>query len=79
MDNGSGVVISWETLSVLKRLGLRPKRTLRAVFWTAEEQGKMGGQEFYNQHRDEKYRFVMESDAGAFKPSGLFFKGKKKF
>lgn len=29
MDDGAGAFISWASLVVLKRLGLRPKRTLR--------------------------------------------------
>ena len=36
MDDGGGVAISWEVLSVIKRLNLTPKRTMRAVFWTGE-------------------------------------------
>ena len=39
MDDGGGVMISWQALVTLKALNLRPKRTIRAVFWTAEEQG----------------------------------------
>lgn len=29
MDDGGGAFISWNSLVVLKRLGLRPKRTIR--------------------------------------------------
>ena len=36
MDDGGGAVVSWQALSVLRQLGLRPKRTVRAVLWTGE-------------------------------------------
>jgi len=78
MDDGGGVIIAWQALSAMKALGLRPKRTVRAVFWTAEEQGHVGSAYYYNQHKkmaNETYRFVYESDTGAFKPKGLNFSG----
>lgn len=31
--------------------GLRPRRTLRAVLWTAEEQGGVGAQQYYDLHK----------------------------
>lgn len=33
--------------------GLRPRRTLRTVLWTAEEQGGIGAQQYYNLHKVE--------------------------
>ena len=36
MDDGGGAFISWQALSAIHHLGLRPKRTLRAVLWTGE-------------------------------------------
>lgn len=31
--------------------GLRPRRTLRTVLWTAEEQGGVEAQQYYNLHK----------------------------
>lgn len=31
--------------------GLRPRRTLRAVLWTGEEQGGVGAQQYFNLHK----------------------------
>lgn len=31
--------------------GLRPRRTLRTVLWTAEEQGGVGAQQYFNIHK----------------------------
>lgn len=32
-------------------VGLRPRRTLRTVLWTAEEQGGVGAQQYFNLHK----------------------------
>jgi Zn-dependent M28 family amino/carboxypeptidase len=42
-DDGGGCVISMEALRLLRDLGLRPRRTLRCVLWTNEENGVEGG------------------------------------
>ncbi|XP_077732290.1 carboxypeptidase Q isoform X1 [Canis aureus] len=77
MDDGGGAFISWEALSLIKDLGLRPKRTLRLVLWTAEEQGGVGAFQYYLLHQANvsNYSLVMESDLGTFLPSGLQFTG----
>ncbi|KAL4842553.1 hypothetical protein H8958_012851 [Nasalis larvatus] len=56
MDDGGGAFISWEALSLIKDLGLRPKRTLRLVLWTAEEQGGVGAFQYYQLHKRNSYR-----------------------
>ncbi|XP_036193703.1 carboxypeptidase Q isoform X3 [Myotis myotis] len=80
MDDGGGAFISWEALSLIQDLGLRPKRTLRLVLWTAEEQGGVGAFHYYQSHKANisNYSLVMESDAGTFLPSGLQFTGSEK-
>ncbi|XP_068614796.1 carboxypeptidase Q-like [Brachionichthys hirsutus] len=79
MDDGGGAMISWEALSLIKDLGLRPRRTLRTVLWTAEEQGGIGAAQYYNLHKVNisNFSLVMESDAGTFAPVALQFKGSK--
>jgi carboxypeptidase Q len=37
MDDGGGMVVGWEALNLIKRLGLKPRRTIRVVGWTNEE------------------------------------------
>ncbi|XP_027705760.1 carboxypeptidase Q isoform X3 [Vombatus ursinus] len=80
LDDGSGAFVSWEALSLIKDLGLRPKRTLRLVLWTAEEQGGIGSLQYYQQHKVNisNFSLVMESDLGNFMPTGLAFTGSDK-
>uniref|UniRef100_A0A8C6XCX7 Carboxypeptidase Q n=1 Tax=Naja naja TaxID=35670 RepID=A0A8C6XCX7_NAJNA len=80
MDDGGGAFISWEALSLIKDLGLRPKRTLRLVLWTGEEQGGIGAEQYYKLHKVNISNFdmVMESDEGTFTPTGLAFTGSLK-
>ncbi|KAL0985287.1 hypothetical protein UPYG_G00155050 [Umbra pygmaea] len=77
MDDGGGALISWEALSLLKDLGLRPRRTLRTVLWSAEEEGGVGAQQYFQLHKVNISNFdlVMESDMGTFTPLGLQFSG----
>ncbi|KAM8966579.1 carboxypeptidase Q [Pelodytes ibericus] len=78
MDDGGGAFISWEALSLIKDLGLRPKRTVRLVLWSGEEQGGVGAGQYYELHKKDisNIDLVMESDIGTFKPLGIQFNGK---
>lgn len=77
MDDGGGLMISWQALSVINSLNLAPRRTLRVVLWTCEEFGHIGGQAYYNAHQNDsdKLSLIMESDHGVFNPKGLNFSG----
>eukprot|EP01062_Namystynia_karyoxenos_P067208 TRINITY_DN61104_c0_g1_i1.p1 TRINITY_DN61104_c0_g1~~TRINITY_DN61104_c0_g1_i1.p1 ORF type:complete len:570 (+),score=165.13 TRINITY_DN61104_c0_g1_i1:88-1797(+) len=79
MDDYGGFVISWEVLSTLRELGLRPKRTIRIIGWTAEEVGGQGADQYFKDHAGEKHKFQMvaESDGGVFDPVGLAFSGNE--
>ena len=77
MDDGGGVVVAWEALKLLQRLGLKPRRTIRVVGWTNEENGGRGGQAYRDAHKTEvdKHVLAIESDGGVFKPQGFGFAG----
>jgi carboxypeptidase Q len=77
MDDGGGVVAAWEAVRLMHRLGLRPRRTVRVVLWTNEENGTRGGQGYRDQHRPqlEKHQLAIESDNGVFRPFGFRFQG----
>jgi carboxypeptidase Q len=72
-DDGGGCIVAWETLRLLKELGLRPRRTIRAVLYTNEENGLRGGTAYHEAHRAElaKHILAIESDSGIYRPQGL--------
>ena len=72
-DDGAGCVIAMEALTVLRKLGLRPRRTIRVVLWTNEENGLRGGKAYAKAHKSELGGHVaaIESDSGGFAPVGL--------
>jgi carboxypeptidase Q len=76
-DDGGGCVVSWEALRIMKKLNLRPRRTVRLVLWTNEENGGRGGLAYRDRHRAELARHVamIESDNGVFRPTGFGFSG----
>jgi carboxypeptidase Q len=77
MDDGGGVVAAWEALRVLKDLGFRPRRTIRVVGWTNEENGTRGGNAYRDAHAADLSHHVLavESDDGVFRPLGFGFTG----
>jgi carboxypeptidase Q len=79
MDDAGGVVVAWEAVRLLKELGLRPRRTIRVVGWTNEENGLRGANAYRDQHRDQLHNHVVaiESDAGVFRPTGFGFTGSE--
>ena len=45
------IVPMLQALSIIHQLGLRPKRTMRAVLWTSEEEGLIGANQYYDLHK----------------------------
>jgi len=72
-DDGAGCVQSIDALRVLKLMGYKPKRTLRAVLYMNEENGLRGGTEYARQAelKHEKHIAAIESDEGGFTPRGF--------
>jgi carboxypeptidase Q len=79
-DDGGGCVATWEALRLMKRLDLRPRRTVRVVLFTNEENGSRGGQAYRDAHREELPRHVMmlESDNGLFRPVSFGINGNER-
>jgi carboxypeptidase Q len=77
MDDGGGSVAAWEAVRLIKRLGLKPRRTVRVVLWTNEENGSRGAIAYRDTHAGEldKHVMAMESDNGVFKPLGYRITG----
>jgi len=72
-DDGAGCVHVIEALRILKTLGLRPARTIRAVLFMNEENGLRGAVAYRDAHQVEIPRHVLaiESDRGGFAPRGF--------
>ena len=70
-DDGAGVVEVIEALRIIRALELKPKRTIRVVLFTNEENGLRGGLAYAEAHRPrrkEKHRAAIESDLGGGPP-----------
>ncbi|MBX3416955.1 MAG: M20/M25/M40 family metallo-hydrolase [Pirellulaceae bacterium] len=70
-DDGAGCVAAMEALTILRRLGLQPRRTIRVVLWTDEERGGAGAHHYAETHRQDVQVAGIESDSGGFTPKGL--------
>ena len=70
-DDGTGCVTAMEALNLIRKLGLKPRRTIRVVLWTNEENGTAGAMNYLNRHKDEIHVAGIESDSGGFSPEGL--------
>ncbi len=71
-DDGAGCVMAMEAINVLRRLNMIPRRTIRVVLWTNEENGLAGARQYAKDHADELANHVaaIESDSGGFRPVG---------
>jgi carboxypeptidase Q len=76
-DDGGGCVVTWEALRLMKKLNLRPRRTVRVVLFTNEENGLAGGRAYLEKYRSQLANHVvmLESDSGIFRPTGFGFTG----
>lgn len=72
-DDGAGCVQSMEVLDLLRRLDIKPKRTIRCVLFNNEENGSRGGIEYGNYAETENVKHIaaIESDRGGFTPIGF--------
>jgi len=66
-DDGAGTVIAMEAARLIQALGLKPKRTVRVVLWTNEENGLRGGKGYRDAHAAELQHIVaaLETDSGS--------------
>jgi carboxypeptidase Q len=76
-DDGAGCVIVMQALTLLRQLGLTPRRTIRVVLFTNEENGLAGATQYAADHAGELAGHVMalEADTGGFAPRGFHVAG----
>jgi carboxypeptidase Q len=73
MDDAGGAVAAWEALRLMQRFNLRPRRTVRVVLWTNEENGGAGSKAYAESQGSQvaKHALAIESDIGVFNPKGF--------
>ena len=76
-DDAVGCIVTWEALRIIKKLGLQPRRTIRLVLWTSEENGIHGGAAYLKAHAGKASQHVLalESDSGIFEPASIGLSG----
>ncbi|MBI3817471.1 MAG: M20/M25/M40 family metallo-hydrolase [Planctomycetes bacterium] len=72
-DNGTGVVTTLEAARLLTKGGFKPKRTIRFMLWSGEEEGLLGSQGWISKHQDmlPKISCVIVHDEGTNYLNGL--------
>jgi hypothetical protein len=72
-DDGVGCVLAMESVRLMQRLGLHPRRTVRCVLWVNEENGGRGAKAYADSlHGDVSHHVAaFESDGGAERPIGF--------
>ena len=76
-DDAVGCIVTWEAARLMISLGIRPRRTVRIVLWTNEENGLRGATEYaarYGAHAAD-HVLAIESDSGVFDPATIGFSG----
>jgi carboxypeptidase Q len=76
-DDGVGCIVTWEALRLMRKLGIRPRRTVRVVLFANEENGLRGAAAYVEKHSASalNHVFALESDSGVFAPAALGFSG----
>jgi carboxypeptidase Q len=76
-DDAVGCIITWEAARLMMKLGIRPRRTVRIVLFTNEENGLRGATAYAAKHaaHASNHVFALEADSGVFEPSSLGFSG----
>ena len=78
LDNGCNAALVIDALRTIKAAGLRPKRSIRFILFSGEEQGMLGSWAYVKQHRDEMDRIagVVIFDEGTGRATGFSIGGR---
>lgn len=73
VDNGTGTSVTMEAARILAASGAKPKRTIRFILWTGEEQGLHGSRRYVEMYKDQldKISAVFVDDGGTNYQGGL--------
>jgi hypothetical protein len=78
-DNATGSSVALEVLRAIKASGMKPKRTLRVILWSGEEQGLLGSRAYVEAHKAELDRIqaVLVDDMGTGAIRGFSLQGRE--
>ncbi len=76
IDDATGVAMAMQVPYLLKKLNIKPKRTIRVVAYMNEENGFVGARTYAAKADAVKHFAAIESDLGASHPIGFIFAGK---
>ncbi len=85
-DNGTGVGVVMEAVRIIKALGLKPRRTIRIILWSGEEQGLLGSRGYVKNHYADRMTMAIKPghekvsayynlDNGGGKIRGIYLQG----
>ncbi len=85
-DNGTGTAVMMEAVRILKTLNIKPRRTIRILLWSGEEQGILGSRGYVKKHFGDRLTMELKPahervsayfnlDNGAGKIRGIFAQG----
>ncbi len=85
-DNGTGSAVMMEAIRILKAIDVKPRRTIRVVLWSGEEQGLLGSRGYVKNHFGDRLTMALKPehakisayynlDNGAGKIRGIFAQG----
>ena len=77
-DNGTGIMAVLEAARALKAVGVKPRRTIRFVLFSGEEQGLHGSRAYVNAHEKEmnKISGVLIHDTGTGRVKSIGLEGR---
>jgi len=72
-DNGTGSAVTLEAARILAAAGVRPRRTIRFILWSGEEQGLLGSRGYVRDHKDtlDKTSAMLNDDGGTNYQGGI--------
>jgi hypothetical protein len=78
-DNATGSSVALEVLRAFQATGLRPRRTLRVILWSGEEQGLLGSRAYVEAHKDamDAIQAVLVDDMGTGMVKGFTLQGRE--
>ncbi len=87
-DNAAGAAVMMEALRILKKIGVRPRRTIKLALWTGEEHAHIGSLDFSTKYlgnintgkpvdKPVKISAYFNHDGGSGKIRGIYLQGNE--